>query len=328
MGEPLLGSEEKTEDSRHDGLSPMASTLRVQNDVAPAAILKVGGALLAAWLVVKVWPVLVLVLISLMLVATFNPVVRQLQTRFNRTGAITAVTVGVVLLSALLVMLMIPPLVSQAQRLLADAPRYAGAMEAAARRAGVPLKLTAGATDWTQRIAALAPQLVGLFTNVASGIGGAVTVAVLTVYLLIDGPRVEVEMMRLLPRAQRRPVRRMLAEIATQVGAYMRCQLFASALAGLFAFLLLWALRVPQPLALACLMAVANAIPMVGALLGTVPAVLVGLTRSVPTALAVAAGYTLFLLFENQVLRSPAFTARACSSPHRRSSSRSRWERR
>ena len=78
--------------------------------------------------------------------------------------------------------------------------------------------------------------------------------------------------------------------------------LAASALAGLFAFLLLWALRVPQPLALACLMAVANAIPMVGALLGTVPAVLVALTRSVPTALAVAAGYTLFLLFENQVL--------------------------
>jgi len=202
--------------------------MRVQHDVAPAALLKVGGAVLAAWLVVKVWPVLVLVLISLMLVATFNPVVRRLQTRFNRTGAITAVTLGVLLLSALLVMLMIPPLVSQTQRLLTDAPRYAEAMEAAARRAGVPMKLSAGATDWIQGIAAMAPQLVGLFTNVVSGIGGAVTVAVLTVYLLIDGPRVEVELMRLLPRAERRPVRQMLDEIATQVGAYMRCQLFAS----------------------------------------------------------------------------------------------------
>jgi predicted PurR-regulated permease PerM len=302
MGEPLLRSEEKTEDSRHDGLSPIASTMRVQNDVAPAAILKVGGALLAAWLVVKVWPVLVLVLISLMLVATFNPVVRRLQTRVNRTGAITVVTLGVLLLGALFVMLMIPSLIDQAHYLRTDLPRYAGVIEATARRAGVPIKLTVAATDWTERIAALGPELVNLFTNVLSGVAGAVTVAVLTVYLLIDGPRVEVELMRLLPRAERRPVRRMLDEIATQVGAYTRGQLVSSALAGLFVFVLLWLLHVPEPLALASLMAVANAIPMVGALLGTVPAVLMALTRGAPTALAVTAGYLLYFQFENQFL--------------------------
>src|SRR5262249_29809366 len=133
-------------------------------------------------------------------------------------------------------------------------------------------------------------------------VAGAVSVAVLTVYLLIDGPRLEVETIRLLPRAQRRPVRRMLDEIATQVGAYSLGQLVSSALAGLYCFLLLWALHVPQPLALSCLMAVANAIPMIGPLLGTVPAVLTALTQSVPTALAVGVGYALFFAFENQFL--------------------------
>src|SRR6478609_5119237 len=126
-------------DGMHGGPSPGTAPLRVQHDVAPAAILKVGGALLAAWLVVKVWSVLVLVLVSLMLVATFNPVVRRLQTRLNRGGAITALTLGLLLLLAALAALMIPPLVHQAHSLREDLPRYAGIVEAAARRAGGPL---------------------------------------------------------------------------------------------------------------------------------------------------------------------------------------------
>jgi predicted PurR-regulated permease PerM len=302
MAEPLLQNEGTMEDGREGRRSSAASPLRVQYDVAPAAIFKVGGALLTAWLVVQVWSVLVLVLVSLMLVATLNPVVRRLQTRFSRPWAITLLTVAVLLLVVALPALTIPPLVRQAHGLRIDLPRYAGIVEAAARRAGIPLRLTTATADWTQRIAALGPELASLFTNVMSGVAGAAMVALLTVYLLIDGPRIEIEMMRLLPRAQRRPARRMLDEMATQVGAYTRGQLVASGLAGLFAFLLLWLLHVPQPLALAFLMAVANAIPVIGPLLGTVPAVLAALTMSVPTALAVAAGYLLFYQFESQFL--------------------------
>jgi predicted PurR-regulated permease PerM len=302
MGQPSSSRAKGMEDGGHAGPSPVTSAMRVQFDVATAAILKVGGALLAAWLVVKVWPVLVQVFVSLLLVATFNPIVQRLETRFNRAKAITVLTVGVLLLVAAVAILMFPPLVRQAHSLRTDLPRYAGIIEAAARRAGVPLQFKGAAADWTQRIAALGPQLASLFTNVLSGAAGAVTVAVLTVFLLLDGPRIEVELMRLLPHAERRPVRRMLDELATEVGAYTRAQLVTSALAGLFAFLLLWSLRVPEPLALAFVMAVANAIPMIGPLLGTVPAVLMALTRSGPTALAVGVGYLLYFQFENTFL--------------------------
>jgi predicted PurR-regulated permease PerM len=128
------------------------------------------------------------------------------------------------------------------------------------------------------------------------------TVAVLTIYLLIDGPRVGMGLMQLLPRTERLPARQMLAEIAEQVGGYMRGQFITSALAGLFAFGLLLVFRVPEPLALAFLMAVADAIPMVGPLLATVPAVLMALTRGGPTALAVGIGYVLYLQFESHLL--------------------------
>jgi predicted PurR-regulated permease PerM len=94
---------------REDGSTTPHPPARVEIDIAPATIIKVGAALAGVWLVAKVWPVLVLVLLSLMLVATFNPLVRQLQARFSRTWSITAVTFAVVLLGAALLVLMIPP---------------------------------------------------------------------------------------------------------------------------------------------------------------------------------------------------------------------------
>jgi predicted PurR-regulated permease PerM len=135
-----------------------------------------------------------------------------------------------------------------------------------------------------------------------SGVTGVLTVAVLTIYLLIDGPQVGTGLLRLFPRSERLPARQMAAEIAAQVGGYMRGQLLTSLLAGLFSLILLMALHVPEPLALAFLMAVADAVPMVGPLLGTVPAVLMALTRGAPTALAVGIGYILYHQLESHVL--------------------------
>ena len=71
---------------------PAASppVVRVEWDITPAAIAKILGVLFAIWLLASTWPVLVVLLFSLMLVATFNPLVRRLQTRINRTSAIVA----------------------------------------------------------------------------------------------------------------------------------------------------------------------------------------------------------------------------------------------
>ena len=298
-----IGREEEADTrAKKPPAAPRAEVRRVEHDIAPAALVKVGAALLGVWLVGKIWPVIVLVLLSLMLVATFNPGVRRLQGRVSRPWAITAVTFGLFLLCVVLLLLMIPPLVRQGQGLMVHLPRYAQAMEAAAHRAGIPLKLSAAATNWTRRISSLGPELLDVLATVLSGVTGVLTVTVLTIYLLVDGPRVGMGLMRLLPRAERLPARQMLAEIADQVGGYMRGQLITSALAGLFAFVLLLVLRVPEPLALAFLMAVADAVPMVGPLLGTVPAVLMALTRGGPTALAVGIGYVLYLQFESHLL--------------------------
>src|SRR5262249_14551705 len=179
------------------------------------------------------------------------------QARFPRPWALAAVIVGIVLATALLLVIMLPPLVRQGQSLLTHLPAYVRQLDDAAKRHGLPFRVSPLTMNWSERISAMVPQLFNLAMTLLSGITGVLTVAVLTIYLLIDGPRVGKELMRLLPREERLPMRQMLAEIGEQVGAYMRGQLLTSLLAGLFSYGLLLVFRVPEALALAVLMAVA-----------------------------------------------------------------------
>jgi predicted PurR-regulated permease PerM len=264
--------------------------------------LKIGATLLIARLLALVWPVIVLFVLSLMLVATFNPLVRRLQTRLTRGWAITAVVSALIGVGAGVLILMIPPLLRQGRNLLVNLPHYLHAIENGARQMGIPLHLQASALDLSKRVASMGPELLNVLGTVVGGVTGVLTVAVLTTYLLIDGPRVASSLFRLLPRSERLPSRQMFAEIGLQVGSYMRGQFITSAVAGLFSFIVLTALNVPEPLALAFLMAVSDVIPMVGPLIGTVPAVLIALTCGTPVALIVLAAFVLYHQIESHVL--------------------------
>ncbi len=180
--------------------------------------LKIAATLLAARLLVLIWPVLVLLILSLMLVATFNPLVRRLQARVKRSYAITTVVFTALTLGAGMFALMVPPLVRQARNLMTKLPQYLTQMETAARNAGVKVHLHGSSLDLSQQAASLGPETFNVLLSVFSGIVGMMTVAVLTTYLLIGGSKVSTSDLGLLPRHHRLPVRQMFAEIGLQVG--------------------------------------------------------------------------------------------------------------
>jgi predicted PurR-regulated permease PerM len=272
---------------------------RVEIDITLPAIARVLGTLAILWLLATTWQVIVWMLISLMFVATFNPFVRRLQTRVNRPWAITAVvalSLGVVALGAVVI---VPMLLRQGHSLLVNLPQYLSQAEGIARGAGLKANLRAPVQQWT---AGLGNQALDLSMLVVNSLIGILTVFVLTIYLLVEGPRAATSALALLPRKERLPVRRMVGEIGDQVGAYMRGQMITSLLAGAFAFLILSALRVPEPLALAFLMIVADVIPLVGPLIGTVPAVLMALSGGMPTALIVLGAYLAYQQIEGNFI--------------------------
>lgn len=285
---------------------------RVEIDIAPAAIAKVLGTAAALMLLSGIWQVLLWIVISLMFVATFNPMVRRMQTRIQRPWAITALVTMSVAAVGLLLALVIPPLVRQGESTAAHLPEYLSQVEATAARMHLHVNLHAAAEHWSRRAASHVLDYGLLLVNSLLGI---FTVFVLTIYLLIEGPQVATSLTSLLPKGDRLHVRRMFDEIGVQVGAYMRGQLITSSLAGLFAFVILFFLHVPEPLALAFLMMLADLIPIVGPLIGTIPALLMALTLGVPVAVEVLVAYVVYLQVEANLISPRVYGSALKLSP-------------
>ncbi len=230
--------------------------------------------LFLAFVFVKLWPVVVLLVISLMLVASLAPLVAIVRNKFNRKVA-TRVAVLTLLAGVMgLIVLTIPPLAAQLSTLGGQFNDLSKQVQAQlAERSPELAKIIGqvkvssvpgpGATDAVKEVAFSA---VGLVT-------GFVTILMLTVYLLVEGPDVATKLVKVYPRGKRLEVRQMVGEMGEQVGAYLRGQLITSFLAGLATYIILTIFGVPNALALAWLMAIADAIPIAGPVLGMIPPV-------------------------------------------------------
>jgi predicted PurR-regulated permease PerM len=127
-------------------------------------------------------------------------------------------------------------------------------------------------------------------------------VVVLSLYLLLDGPKVVAWLLSYAPRAHRRRMGDMVPELFSVVQAYTTGQLVTSTLLAVFAAGALAATGVAGVLPIATLAAVCDAIPVAGISVVIVVATLSALTVSPATALLVGALFLAYHLFETYVL--------------------------
>jgi predicted PurR-regulated permease PerM len=272
---------------------------RLSIDISWTALAKVAGALALGWLLLRLLPVMLWLVIALMFVAALNPVVRRWQENVRRPWAIGLIAGTALLVFFTLAAIIVPVALRQGQKLLVNLPTYARQLEATAQRSHVKIDAHGAIQRWMEHLPA---SLLDYSWSVGGMLLGTLTVFVLTIYFLIEGPQVATGLTSLLPRGERLWVRRMIGEIGDQVGHYMRGQLITSALAGLFSLVTLTVLGVPEAAALAGLMVVADVIPVVGPLLATIPAVLMALTKNLTTAWLTLFAYTVYLQVEANVI--------------------------
>jgi predicted PurR-regulated permease PerM len=103
--------------------------------------------------------------------------------------------------------------------------------------------------------------------------------------------------------------------ILTKIGGYIAGNVVISVVAGIVSFAFLAIVGVPFPVALALWVAIADLIPLVGATLGAVPAVVVAFFDSVPTGIATLAFFALYQQIENYVIAPRVMTKAVDLSP-------------
>lgn len=134
------------------------------------------------------------------------------------------------------------------------------------------------------------------------GLGQAVLLFTMAFYWLTSRETTLALLLLLSPKVQRPRVHAIWNDIEYRLGAYVRGQAILMVIIGVASYVGLFLLGVPFAPALALIAGITEAIPIVGPLIGAVPAVIVGFTVSPVTGLLVAALYGVIQALENNVL--------------------------
>jgi predicted PurR-regulated permease PerM len=277
----------------------------IRIEIAPRTILYALLAVAAVWLAIELWTVLVVMLVALVLVGTFDPLVAWFETHgWKRGRALILIFFFIALALVAIVLLTIPPLVSQLQHIIDIAPReqrkianwvgqWPWARSIASAIRGVKLDdmmLRAGNS------------LLEYSSQLLIGIGYAVTTLFIAIYLLADPRTAKGALFAVVPRQHHVKLARILLELKTMVGGYMRGQLITSVAITIFTFGLLSAFRIDDALALAMFAGLTDVIPFIGGYLASAPAILAVSGQGGVAIAVVAVAMFAYQEFESRIL--------------------------
>lgn len=261
-------------------------------------LLAVGGIILLR----RLWPVVLLVLTALIFMGALLPYVEWLVARkVNRGIAVLLVALAVFTGIVALFAMMVPGLVSEFETIRDQVPGWAEEVQARLADYGVDIDLEQRARDinWPE---VLSGRAVNYGQQLLLFIFGAFTVAVMTIYLLIDTPRLARWFYQFVPREKRPDAQRLLQSMTRVVGGYVRGQTITSAIIAVYTFIVLTAVGVPNALAFAVLAGIADIIPLIGAYIAVGPQVLAASDQSSSAAFIVLGALLIYQQFEDRVL--------------------------
>lgn len=277
-------------------------TMRV--DLPFKTIAKVIVTLAILWLLARLWTILLLIFIAVLFAAALNPIVRRLQrVGVPRTGAVAIVFIILLGISASILLLLIPPLVEEGRQFAADLPSYVERAEGLLRdNPEIYQRIQDAANRGSADPGIIFSGFLAFGSGLIQVISNGVILLVLTIYILVDGERIYSWSVRYLPDRYEQKLSRTVPEISKVVSGYVVGQMVTSILFGIFTFIVLTTVGVPQPLLLSIVAAFADAIPIAGVFIATVPAVLLAATVSWEAAIITLIAYVIYQQIENYLI--------------------------
>ncbi|GAA3408042.1 AI-2E family transporter [Paenibacillus hodogayensis] len=257
-------------------------------------------------------------LIALIISYVLNPVVRMLNERkVPRTAAVLLIYAVFITSLVVVVMNLTPIFVDQIGELNEHMPeltmRAQGLVDGLNDNRMLPEGVRSGINN------ALMKADEGLSTfisNFVDGIGSTINmlmiafiVPFLAFYILKDYRVIEKTMLATVPRAHRTNAIKLVIDIDTALGNYIRGQFIVCILVGLLAYIGYWLIGMPYALLLASIVAVFNIIPYLGPFFGAAPAIVMASTVSFKMVLFVVFVNLLVQILEGNVI-SPQVVGR------------------
>jgi predicted PurR-regulated permease PerM len=219
-------------------------------------------------------PITWLLIAAFLAVALAGPV-NWLNARMRRGFAITLVYLGLLAFPFLLVSLIVPPLITEANNFAENLPQYSREVSEFVESNdrlrqlnedyAITEKLQQEAERLPERLGGAARTLSSVGVGLVNSVFALLTILILTAFMLGSGRRWRESILASRPREQRERLERSLDHIGSAVGGYVAGALTVAAIAGIFTYIVLSILGVPFAAPLAVIAALFSLIPLVGA---------------------------------------------------------------
>ena len=292
-------------------------------------ILAVLGLIVAVWallhVIVVARSVIVYMFIAIFLALAINPLVVLLIRRGARSRGVAAGLACLLVLAAIAAIgfAFIPTVVDNVNNFVDAAPGYVHDLTKGKGRLGF-LETKYHVVErlehyvkhgGAKKLLGLSGAAISVTKGVLSFIVGALTVAFLTFFMLIEGPAWMERFYGLLPPESQPRWRAVGHDIYRQVGGYVTGNLAISFIAGTLATIVLLLLGVPFAVALGLLVAILDLVPLVGATVAAVIVVAVGFLHSVLAGIVLIVFFIVYQQLENHVLQPLVYNRTVSLSP-------------
>ncbi|MCX6033785.1 MAG: AI-2E family transporter [Chloroflexi bacterium] len=246
---------------------------------------------LGFWLLYRFYQVIFILFIAILMGTVIRPVVTWLHQRgLPRIAGVILIYLLVLALLIGFVLLLFPLIVEQGTTLIAAVPGYYQSLRE--WMANFPNQLIFRLSEFLpatlpglepveqtgQQMLASAGQVLDYGTSAAKVILIIIVILMLTFYWTLDGPRTIKSFLRLVRQDQRESISELISAMETKVGSYIVGQGVLCLVIGTMALVAYLLIGLPNALVLALVAGVLEAVPVVGPLLGAIPAGLVALS--------------------------------------------------
>ena len=280
----------------------VTSSLRVV-----VGILGIGIGALVAW---RLRLLLLLVAVAFFIALLLQPFVHLLQQRgLRRSSAVMIVYVVLAVLAGAFGYLVFHPLYTSATKFATDLPSLVRQAQHGKGQVGHLITRLHLATYVQQHAPALEHAItqigkpaLAVGKTVLSGVVGVVTIAFISLFMLLEGPKIFFSLLSWMTERQAEFSRRIISRMTHEISGFMLGDFATSVVAGVVVYVALRLTGVPFASVLAIWVGFIDFLPLVGGLLAGVPAVGVAFLHSVTAGIVTAVVFLVYQQVENHVL--------------------------
>lgn len=275
--------------------------------VSPLSFLYLLGAIILVWLTIQLSGIILSLVVAGIFAIALNPLVTffEEKLKIRRGFAVAIVILTIIAVFAFIMWLIIPTTITQAQTLAKNWPSYQTRLrDYTSHNSNLNWAYQQGEHVFRDNTSRISNNLTSISLSLAGGLFSFLTFFVFLIYMLASGRRFAVILSGLLPKkAWRVQFVSIMHDVSNKLGHWLRGQLVLCFIVFILSYLGMSILGVDYALTLALFAGLMEAVPMVGAYLGAIPAVAFAfITGSVWKAVAVAVLFLVIQQLEGNII--------------------------